>query len=246
MKLKDKVCLITGAAYGLGKCVAQKFSDEGAITIIADIDSQAAQATVSEINAKGGKAHSIDTDVRKSSDVDNLFNQIKKKFNKLDVLINNAGLLFDSTLVKLREEDYDQLVDTNMKGTFLCGQGAARLMVEQKSGIIINCSSVAGLYGGFAQTCYAASKAAVIAMVNCWARELGPKGIRVNAVCPGPFESRMISNLTQEQQNALIPRLILRRFGKPEELANVYVFLASDESSYINGATIEVSGDAIY
>ncbi|MDR1397529.1 MAG: 3-oxoacyl-ACP reductase FabG [Desulfarculales bacterium] len=244
MLLKDKVCVLTGAANGLGQGTAFKFAREGAIVIVADIDSHGAAATVEKITAQGGRALSIDTDVRKRDDVDNLFAQVMDIYGRVDVLLNNAGVLDDAMLTKMTDEQFDNLMGVNLKGAFMCARAAALIMTKQGSGSIINCSSIAGIYGNFGQTAYAASKAALIGMMHCWARELGPKGIRVNAVAPGPMATIMMERVKEEARQALINKISMKRFGNIEELANVYTFLASDESSYVSGAVLEVSGDS--
>ena len=244
MQLKDRVCVITGAANGLGQGTAFKFALHGAIVVVADIDSMGAAETVGRIVEEGGRAISIDTDVRVRADVEHLFAQVMERYGRVDVLLNNAGILDDGMLIKLNDEKFDNLINTNIKGAFMCAQAAARIMIAQGAGSIINCSSIAGIYGNFGQTGYAASKAAMIGMMHCWARELGPKGIRVNAVAPGPMATEMMEKVPEKAKDALIDKISLRRFGRIEELTNVYLFLASDESSYVSGAVLEVSGDS--
>jgi 3-oxoacyl-[acyl-carrier protein] reductase len=244
MLLKDKVCVLTGAANGLGQGAAFKFAREGAIVVVADIDSPNAAATVEQITAQGGRALSIDTDVRKREDVDRLFAGVMDIYGRVDVLLNNAGVLENSMLIKTTDEQFDNLLSVNLKGAFMCARAAALIMVQQGSGSIINCSSIAGIYGNFGQTAYAASKAALIGMMHCWARELGPKGVRVNVVAPGPMSTKMMDTVKEDARQALTNKISMKRFGKIEELANVYAFLASDESSYVSGVVLEVSGDS--
>jgi 3-oxoacyl-[acyl-carrier protein] reductase len=171
--------------------------------------------------------------------------KIVAKFNRIDILINNAGITRDATLVKMESAAFDQVIDVNLKAVYLCGQAVARQMIEQGSGVIINASSVVGLYGNFGQTNYVASKAGVIGMTQVWARELGRKGIRVNAVAPGFIATEMVKQMPEKVIEMMSGKAPLQRIGEPEEVAAVYAFLASDEASFIHGTTISVDGGLI-
>jgi 3-oxoacyl-[acyl-carrier protein] reductase len=166
------------------------------------------------------------------------------RYGRIDTLVNNAGIVDDAQLRKMSEQQFDRVLDINLKGTFNCTKAVVEIMVAQNSGVILNASSVVGIYGNFGQTNYAASKFGVIGMVKTWARELGRKGIRANAVCPGFVETSILKSIPDKVMQALVDRVPLGRLAKPEEIANTYAFLASDEASYINGAVIEVSGGA--
>jgi 3-oxoacyl-[acyl-carrier protein] reductase len=169
---------------------------------------------------------------------------VTDKYGRIDVLVNNAGIVDDAMLRKMSDEQFERVIDINLKGTYNCARAVVDIMIAQNAGVILNASSVVGLYGNFGQTNYAASKFGVIGMAKTWARELGRKGIRANAVCPGFVETTILKSIPEKVMQAMIDRVPLGRLAKPEEIANTYAFLASDEASYINGAVIEVSGGA--
>jgi 3-oxoacyl-[acyl-carrier protein] reductase len=224
-RLSNKVSLITGAAQGIRQATALKFAQEGAIVIVCDVK----QAGVEEA-------------VAQRAVVDDVVAQVKAKFGRIDVLVNNAGITQDARLQKMTVEQFDKVIDVNLRGVFHCSQAVADGMVAQGSGVILNASSVVGLYGNFGQTNYAATKFGVIGFTKTWSRELGPKGVRTNAVAPGFITTPMVAAMPEKVLQDLSAKVALRRMGKPEEIANVYAFLASDEASYINGEVIEVSG----
>jgi len=224
MRLKDKVCLVTGAAQGIGAATCAKFAAEGAIVIGADLRADGISAE--------HERHALDVTNREH--VDAVVAAVLARHGRLDVLVNNAGITKDARLVKMTLAQFDTVLDVNLRGVFHCAQAVAEGMVSRGSGVILNASSVVGIYGNFGQTNYAASKFGVIGFTKTWSRELGPKGVRVNAVAPGFVETPILATMPEK-----VP---LARLGKPEEIANVYAFLASDEASYINGAVIEVSG----
>ncbi len=242
MRLNAKVSIITGAANGIGLATARKFAREGAIVIVCDLRADQVDAAVKELLAQGAQARGFVVDVTKREDVDAMVAKVKEAYGRIDVLINNAGITQDARLVKMTEAQFDKVVAVNLKGTFNCTQAVADQMIEQGAGAIVNASSVVGLYGNFGQTNYAATKAGVIAFAKTWARELGPKGVRVNAVCPGFVATHILDTIPEKVLGEMETRVPLKRLGQPEELANVYAFLASDEASYINGAVLEVSG----
>ena len=232
MRLKNKICIITGAAQGIGAATVKKFADEGAIVIGCDRHAEGI-AGASDIFA---------VDVTDRAQVDAMVAAVKAKYGRIDVLVNNAGITQDARLVKMTLEQFDAVIDVNLRGVFHCTQAVAATMVAQGGGVILNASSVVGIYGNFGQTNYAASKFGVIGFTKTWSRELGPKGIRVNAVAPGFVETPILATIPDKVLQHMREQVPLHRLGKPEEIANVYAFLASDEASYINGAVIEVSG----
>ena len=245
MRLNAKVSIITGAANGIGLATARKFAREGAIVIVCDLRADQVDAAVQELLALGAQARGFVVDVTRREDVDAMVAKVKEAYGRIDVLINNAGITQDARLVKMTEAQFDKVVAVNLKGTFNCTQAVADQMIEQGSGAIVNASSVVGIYGNFGQTNYAATKAGVIAFAKTWARELGPKGVRVNAVCPGFVATHILDTMPEKVLTEMENRVPLKRLGQPEELANVYAFLASDEASYINGAVLEVSGGLV-
>jgi 3-oxoacyl-[acyl-carrier protein] reductase len=241
-RLQDKVCIITGAAQGIGLATALKFAHEGAVVVICDIKPAAIDTAVGQCQALGAQTLGFTLDVTQREQVDAVVAAVKEKFGRIDVLVNNAGITKDARLQKMTLEQFDAVIDVNLRGVFHCAQAVADIMCAQGSGVILNASSVVGIYGNFGQTNYAAAKFGVIGFTKTWARELGPKGVRVNAVAPGFIETPILSTIPAkviEQMQAHVP---LKRLGRPEEIANVYAFLASDEASYVNGAVLEVSG----
>jgi 3-oxoacyl-[acyl-carrier protein] reductase len=242
MRLKDKVSIITGAANGIGLATAKKFAFEGAIVIICDLNITQIEQAVREIESAGGKAAGYVVNVTDRANIDAMVADLKNQHGRIDVLINNAGITSDARLVKMTEVQFDAVISINLKGVFLCTQAVAETMIAQGSGVILNTSSIAGIYGNFGQTNYAASKAGMVGFTKTWARELGPKGIRVNTVCPGAVATHILDTVPEEMLDQIRQACWLRRIALPEEIANVYAFLASDEASYVNGATIEVSG----
>ena len=242
MRLQDKVALITGAAQGIGLATARKFGTEGAVVVICDRDAASVQSAVAQVQAGGGLAWGQACDVTNRPQVDALVAAIHTRYGRLDVLVNNAGITRDARLVKMTIDQFDAVLDVNLRAAFHCAQAVAPGMIERGCGVILNASSVAGIYGNFGQTNYAASKAGIIAFTKTWARELGPKGVRVNAVAPGLVRTPMLDTIPAEVMEMMNEHVPLRRLGEPEELANVYAFLASDEASYVNGAVIEVAG----
>ena len=242
MRLLDKVALITGGARGIGRATAELFLAEGARVAIVDVDEAEVRAAAGEL---GEKAMGLAMDVTSQASVQAGVDAIVAHFGGIDVLVNNAGIIKDAQLSKMTEADFDAVVSVNLKGVYNTGQIVARHMAERGRGVILNASSVVALYGNFGQTNYVATKAAVIGMTKTWARELGRKGIRVNAVAPGFIRTRMtegIPDKVMEQLNAKVP---LGRMGEPKEIASAYLFLASDDASYITGHVLSVDGGAV-
>ena len=244
MRLLNKIAIITGAANGIGYATAQKFLAEGASVVVADLDLNSVSQAVDALRAvqSHGEVMGLNIDVTVRPQVDALVTKVMERFGRIDVLINNAGITKDARLVKMTEDQFDKVIEVNLKGVFQCAQAVASIMIAQGSGVILNASSVVGLYGNYGQSNYAASKFGVIGFVKTWSRELGPKGVRCNAVCPGFVETHILDTIPPDVLAQMRERVPLKRLAKPEEIANVYAFLASDEASYINGAAIEVSG----
>lgn len=242
MRLNGKTTIITGAAGGIGLATAHKFCAEGAFVAVADISRERVDAAVAALRAAGGQAEGFEVDVTHRPQVDAMVSRLLETRGRIDVLVNNAGITKDARLVKMTEAQFDAVIEVNLKGVFHCTQAVAGPMTEQGAGSIMIASSVVGLYGNFGQTNYAATKAGVIGFAKTWARELGPKGVRVNAVCPGFIRTPILDSIPQPVLDKMIAKVPLGRLGTPDEIANVYAFLASDESSYINGTVIEVSG----
>ena len=241
-RLSNRICLITGAAQGIGLATAETFAREGATVIVADLKPEAVDAAVRRCQSLGAQAEGHALDVTERERVDAVVAQVLARHGRIDVLVNNAGITQDARLQKMTIEQFDRVIDVNLRGVFHCAQAVADAMVRQGHGVILNASSVVGLYGNFGQTNYAASKFGVIGFTKTWARELGPKGIRVNAVAPGFIETPILGTIPDKVLDEMRQRVPLHRLGRPEEIASVYAFLASDDASYVNGAVIEVSG----
>ncbi len=242
MRLKNKVAIITGAANGIGLAAAKTFAAEGAKVALADFDEAAGSQRAAELTKDGYEVAFFQVNVADRISVDAMVDNVLGHFGKIDILINNAGITRDGMLHKLAVEDFQKVVDVNLTGVFNCAQAVVPAMVQQGSGKIINTSSVSGVYGNVGQTNYAATKAGVVGMTKTWAKELGRKGINVNAVAPGFIETGMTAKVPDkvlEQMKLLVP---LGRLGLPEDIANAYLFLASDESNYVNGTTLHVDG----
>ena len=249
MRLKDKVCIITGAASGIGKAATLLFLKEGAKVAACDVSKQALEDLKKDAES-GGSNESLKTyelDVTNREAIANIVKEIVDTFGRIDVLVNNAGITRDQLLVRMSEKDWDAVVNVNLKGVFNMTQAVAPQMIKQKKGSIINTSSVVGIYGNIGQTNYAATKAGVIGMTKTWAKELARKGaqIRVNAVAPGFIKTPMTEKIPQKIVDRVVERIPLGRFGEAEEVARVYLFLASDESSYITGQVIGVDGGIV-
>jgi 3-oxoacyl-[acyl-carrier protein] reductase len=242
MRLKDKICIVTGGAQGIGLATALKFAREGAVVAVCDMRREGIDTALAACRAEGARAEGFLVDVTDRAQVDAMVSAVKAQFGRIDVLVNNAGITKDARLQKMTLAQFDAVIDVNLRGVFHCAQAVADTMVAQGSGVILNASSVVGIYGNFGQTNYAASKFGVIGFTKTWSRELGPKGVRVNAVAPGFIETPILSTIPDKVLQQMRDDVPLRRLGRPEEIANVYAFLASDEASYVNGAVIEVAG----
>ena len=239
-RLENKIAIITGGGRGIGKAITHRYLDEGATVIIAELNEQFGKETADSI---GG--HFVKTDISDEDSVSSLFKYVKTKFSRLDILVNNAGILQDSTLKKMDSNQFDSVINVNLRGTYLCGKAAADIMVKQRSGVIINAASVVAHNGNFGQTNYVASKAGVIGMTKVWARELGRDGIRVNAIAPGFIKTDMTAGMPEKIVRMMGNKVPLKRWGKPEDVANAYTFLASDLASYITGTVLNVDGGVV-
>ncbi|MGE0558758.1 MAG: 3-oxoacyl-ACP reductase FabG [Burkholderiales bacterium] len=242
MRLKDKVTIITGAGRGIGQATAVKFAREGAKVVVCDLSPEWIAETVALCKKAGGDAIGCVADVRDMKSLQAMVATTISTWGRVDCLVNNAGIVMDAQLKNMTEDQFDKVIDINLKGVYNCTRAVVDKMLEQQSGVILNASSIVGLHGNFGQTNYAASKFGVIGMVKTWARELGRKGIRANAVCPGFIGTDILKSMPERVLRALEEKVPMGRLGNPEEIANTFAFLASDEASYINGAVIEVSG----
>jgi len=242
MRLKDKVAIITGAARGIGQATAVKFAREGARVVACDVKAEWLDETVAKCGLEAGAVIAFAADVRDPATLSAMVSATLAKWGRIDCLVNNAGIVADAQLKNMTDEQFNSVIDVNLKGVYNCTRAVVDTMLAQKSGVILNASSIVGLYGNFGQTNYAASKFAVIGMMKTWARELGRKGIRSNAVCPGFIATPIIESIPEKVLKTMEEKVPLGRIGTPEEVANTFAWLASDEASYINGAVIEVSG----
>lgn len=242
MKLAGKVAIITGAAQGIGAATARKFAQEGAIVVLCDLKQDAVGEVVAACREDGATAIGFGLDVANPATVSDMVAEVVAQLGRVDILVNNAGITRDAKLQKMTTQQFDDVIDVNLRSVFHVTQAVVDGMVERGSGVILNASSVVGLYGNFGQTNYAAAKFGVIGFTKTWSRELGPKGIRVNAVAPGFIETPILSTVPDEVLEKMRNQVPLRRLGKPEEIASIYAFLASPDASYINGAVIEASG----
>jgi 3-oxoacyl-[acyl-carrier protein] reductase len=242
MRLDGKVAIITGAGQGIGAATALKFAREGALVAVCDLNAEAVTSVVDACREAGSAAVGFVIDVANRDAVTDMVASVLKQFQRIDILVNNAGITRDARLQKMTLQQFDDVIDVNLRGVFHAAQAVVDCMINQESGVILNASSVVGIYGNYGQTNYAAAKFGVIGFTKTWSRELGPKGIRVNAIAPGFIDTPILSTVPEEVLEKMRSQVPLRRLGKPEEIANIYAFLASDEASYINGAVIEASG----
>jgi 3-oxoacyl-[acyl-carrier protein] reductase len=242
MELKDKVAFVTGGAQGIGRTISEELARAGAHVVLGDVNLEGAQATAEAINVSGGSASAVKIDVSNATEVREVFDFIIKDKKPVDILINNAGITRDGLMVRMKESDWDLVLDINLKGSFLCSQQAAKQMMKQKSGAIVNIASIVGVMGNFGQANYSASKAGVIGLTKTLAREVASRGIRVNAIAPGFIDTEMTRVLDEEVRQKLIEQIPLARLGLPEDVARCVNFLVSDKSSYITGQVINLNG----
>jgi 3-oxoacyl-[acyl-carrier protein] reductase len=242
MRLTGKVAAITGGARGIGHSTAVKFAAEGAKVAVCDINPDLTQQTLAEIRSAGGEAEGYRVDVTSKEQIAAMVKGIMAKWGRIDCVVNNAGIVMDAQLKNMTDDQFDKVIDINLKGVYNCTRAVVDIMLAQQSGVILTTSSIVGLYGNFGQTNYAASKFAVIGMTKTWAKELGRKGIRAIAVCPGFVATPILKQMPEQVLSDMAKKVPCGRLGSPEEVANVFAFLASDEASYINGAVISVDG----
>jgi len=243
MKLKDKVALVTGASRGLGKAIALELAAQGARVTVNYLKSAApAEEVVQQIISRGGTAAAVQADITSLPEVEKMVDGLYEQCGRIDILVNNAGVTRDELLLSMTPEDWEMVIKTNLGGLFNCTKAVAKYMMVQKSGRIINISSVAGERGGRGQSNYAASKGGINAFTRSVAMELAPKKVTVNAVAPGVVETEMSSTVIRRAKDIILDSVALKRLGQPEEIAKVVAFLASDDSSYITGEVIRVDG----
>lgn len=244
MRLAQEVAIVTGAARGIGKAIALALSAEGASVVLSDI-SEDVHNTATEICQSGGKAVGIVGNVTRMDDCTAMVDKAVKEFGKLDILVNNAGITRDNLLLRMSEEDWDAVLNINLKGTFLCTKAAIKPMMKQRSGKIVNIASVVGLMGNAGQANYSASKGGVISFTKTMAKELGSRNIRVNAIAPGFIESKMTEVLPEDVKAAMLRAIPLGTWGKPEYIAQAVVFLVSPSACYITGQVLNVDGGMV-
>lgn len=244
MRLHGKVAIVTGGGRGIGEATCLKFAQEGAKVVVADMSG--ADDVAAKITAMGGDAISMSVNVTDPEAVTKMIDDTLTKYGKLDVIVNNAGITDDSQLLKMAEEQWDKVINVNLKGVFLCSQAAAKAMAAQGTGgVILNASSLVGIYGNFGQTNYAATKWGVIGMTKTWAKELGRKNIRAVAVAPGFIMTPMTEKMPENVLDMMKEKSPLRSLGQPEDIANAYAFLASDEARFITGCVLSVDGGVV-
>ena len=243
-RFTDQIVICTGAGQGIGRATARRFASEGAHVVAVDLSEETALATSRSIREDGGHATSRGVDVADRAAVQNLVAEVESRLGQIDILVNNAGILRDARLEKMTPEEFDVVIDVNLRGVFQCTQAVVPGMVKRGRGVILSASSVVARSGNFGQTNYVAAKAGVEGMTRVWARELGPQGIRVNAVAPGFIETAMVQGIPEKVARAMLSRVPLGRLGQPEEVASVYAWLASEDARYVHGQVIGVDGGA--
>jgi 3-oxoacyl-[acyl-carrier protein] reductase len=242
LKLKGRVALITGAAQGIGKSIALLLAQNGANIVVSDINLERAEETAREIESIGSQAMAIKVDVANLKNVEQMVEAILEKFGKIDILVNNAGITRDKLILRMTEEDWDAVLNVNLKGTFNCTKVVVRHMAKQRSGKIVSIASVVGEMGNAGQANYSASKAGVIGLTKSIAREFAQRGINVNAIAPGYIETPMTDILSEKVKEELKSLIPMERLGKPEDVAEAVLFLVSEESNYITGQVLNVNG----
>lgn len=242
MDLKGKVAIVTGGAQGIGKTIATQLALAGANVVIADVVEEVAKATAQEISQKGSEAISIVVDVSRLSSVEEMAKKTLDKFGRIDILVNNAGITRDALVMRMKEEDWDLVLDINLKGAFNCIKIVSPVMMKQKSGKIVNIASIVGIIGNAGQANYSASKGGLIALTKTCARELAGRRINVNAVAPGFIQTSMTERLSAQVKEKLSSQIPFGEIGKPEDVASAVLFLVSEKASYITGEVIKIDG----
>jgi 3-oxoacyl-[acyl-carrier protein] reductase len=240
--LTDKVAVITGASRGIGRAIAVALVGQGAKVVASARNAEALDRLIEEIRAQGGEAIAVAGDVSLERDANNLIDRAVDAFGRVDILVNNAGITRDGLLLRMKNEDWDAVLDTNLKGSFLCIRAAAKIMSKQRAGRIINISSVVGEMGNAGQANYCASKAGLLGLTKSVARELARRNVTVNAITPGFIVTDMTDNMTDKAREAMIEQIPLGRLGEAEDVANAVLFLASERSSYVTGQVLGING----
>lgn len=242
MELNGQFVMVTGGARGIGKAIAENFAVRGAHLAIADVSLESAEETARQIAAKGVRTLAVKLDVSKSADVAKAFEYIQKEFGRLDILVNNAGITRDSLILRMKDEDWDAVIDINLKGVFLCTKEAVKIMVKQRYGRIVNIASVVAFMGNPGQANYSASKAGIIGFTKTVAREYASRGVTVNAVAPGFISTAMTDALAENIKQDMLKSIPIGRFGSVDDVANAAAFLVAPENGYITGQVIHVNG----
>jgi 3-oxoacyl-[acyl-carrier protein] reductase len=244
-RFDGKIALITGSARGIGNSIARLFAKQGALVVIADILQDDIDAAVQEFTSEGLKAAGYQCNITSEEEVENMMKDVYQQFNSIDILINNAGITADTLLIRMKKVDWDKVINVNLTGTFICTQKAAKYMMKQRHGKIVNISSVIGFIGNFGQANYAASKGGIIAFTKSVSKELASRNINVNAVAPGFIRTAMTDTLPEELQQKYLENISLKRFGTPEDVGKLVLFLSSEDADYITGQTIIIDGGMI-
>lgn len=245
MSEERMAAVVTGSAQGIGKAIARKLAEDGANVVVSDINEELARQTAQELSALGVEAIAVKTDVSKGADAEKLIATTVEKFGKIDILVNNAGITRDNLSIRMSEQEWDLVLNINLKGVFLCSQQAAKAMMKKRFGRIVNIASVSGILGTAGQANYASSKAGVMALTKTMARELGARNITVNAIAPGFIITEMTDQLPEKVKEEYLKQIPLKRGGTPEDIANVVAFLVSPAAAYITGTTLNVSGGMV-
>ncbi len=245
MRLGGKVAIITGGARGIGRQIALLFAKEGADVVIGDVNTQRAEKTRFKLEAGGSRSLALEMDVTDYGKVEEAVNKILDKFGRIDILVNNAGITKDNLILRMSQEDWDAVLNVNLKGTFNCTKAVSRVMLKQRYGRIVNIASIIGIIGNAGQANYSASKAGIIALTKTTARELASRNINVNAIAPGFIQTEMTAKLPQDLKEKMLKDIPLGKFGSPSDVARLCLFLASSEADYITGQTIVIDGGMV-
>jgi len=245
MRMYNKIVVVTGGSRGIGKATCLRFAEEGATVIVVSRNQFDIDDTVNEIKKRGGESLGITADVTIRKQIDSMITKILDKYGRIDVLINNAGVTADAKLEKMTDDQWDEVIDVNLKGVYMCSQAVIEVMKQQEAGVILNTSSVVGLYGNFGQTNYAASKWGVIGMTKTWAKEFGKYGIRVNAIAPGFTMTEMVKKMPNTVLEKMRKKSPLNMLAEPIDIANAFLYLASNEARFITGAVLSIDGGVV-